>query len=52
MTQYGENLRKIKEKLVNTGASVAFALSTPVPFDKQKDDLLREYNRVAERYFS
>ncbi|XP_065651420.1 uncharacterized protein LOC100209737 isoform X2 [Hydra vulgaris] len=45
---YTQNIRKIKEKLLATGATLAFALSTPVTFNKKKDDLIKMYNHAAK----
>ena len=43
------NLRTIKRRILRSGATPAFVYSTPVTFDKEKDDLLKKYNRAAKR---
>ena len=44
---YRRNLKHLKRRIQRTGASVIYPLSTPVGFDKEKDDILRMYNDVA-----
>lgn len=52
LKEYRKNLNKIKSALLNTGAMVGFATSTPVPFSKKMDQKLRQYNKAAEKYVS
>lgn len=47
LKKYAENLKKIKKALLNTGAMVAFATSTPVPFSKKMNKRLQQYNKAA-----
>lgn len=49
MTDYVNNLEDIKRRLLDTGATVGFVLSTPVTYDKSKDDLIRKYNHAAKK---
>ncbi|XP_068722737.1 uncharacterized protein [Montipora capricornis] len=49
LRKYTENLRKIKKILLKTGAMVAFATSTPVPFDKKINKKLQKYNKAAKK---
>eukprot|EP00794_Sanderia_malayensis_P011960 gene11960-13197_t len=47
--KYKRNLGRLKKMFLKTGAGIAFVLTTPVPFDKEKNDLVQEYNKAAER---
>ena len=49
ITDYVNNLEDIKKRLLDTGATVGFVLSTPVTYDKRKDDMIRKYNHAAKR---
>ena len=49
LRKYADNLKKIKEILLKTGAVVAFATSTPVPFNKTINKRLQKYNEAAKR---
>jgi len=45
---YKKNLEKIKKIILKTGAGVAFSLTTPVAYNKAKNDLVINYNRIAK----
>lgn len=47
--EYGRNLGRIKRILLKTGAAVSFALTTPVPYNTTKNDMVIQYNEIAER---
>ncbi|XP_066929709.1 myb-like protein V [Clytia hemisphaerica] len=49
ITDYVNNLEDIKRRLLDTGATVGFVLSTPVTYDKRKDDMIRRYNHAAKK---
>ena len=49
MNEYVDNLKTIKRRLLDTGATVGFVLSTPVTYNKNKDDLIRKYNHAAKK---
>ncbi|XP_067053525.1 uncharacterized protein [Acropora muricata] len=49
LSTYVANLRKIKKILLETGAVIAFATSTPVPFDKKINRKLQKYNKAAKK---
>lgn len=42
---------KIKELLLESGAQVAFALTTPVPIAGQRNERVIAYNKEARRYW-
>ncbi|XP_022809635.1 uncharacterized protein LOC111346630 [Stylophora pistillata] len=46
---YGQNLRKIKNILLQSGAQVAFALTTPVPIAGLRNKRVIAYNKEALR---
>lgn len=41
---------KIKELLLQSGAQVAFALTTPVPIAGRRNKRVVKYNKEAKRY--
>lgn len=41
---------KIKELLLQSGAQVAFALTTPVPIAGRRNKRVVKYNKEARRY--
>ena len=49
LKDYAKNLKKIKKTLLKTGAAVAFATSTPIPYNKTLDKRLVQYNKAAEK---
>lgn len=50
MEEYGQNLMEIKELLLESGAQVAFALTTPVPIAGRRNERVVAYNKEARRY--
>ena len=50
LEEYGQNLMKIKEILLQSGAQVAFALTTPVPIAGRRNKRVVKYNKEARRY--
>lgn len=51
LDEYGQNLMKIKELLIESGAQVAFALTTPVPIAGRRNERVVAYNKEARRYW-
>ena len=49
LKDYVKNLKKIKEALLKTGAAVAFATSTPIPFNKTLNKRVVQYNKAAKK---
>jgi len=49
LKDYAKNLEKIKKTLLKTGAVVAFATSTPVPYNKTIDKRVVQYNKAAKK---
>lgn len=49
---YKGNLRKLKRRILRTGADLIFPLSTPVTFSEEKDKILRKYNKAAKKVMS
>ncbi|XP_031552918.1 uncharacterized protein LOC116290077 [Actinia tenebrosa] len=47
--EYKDNLLKLKESFLKTGAKVAFALTTPFPSDKKRNDRIEKFNAEAVR---
>ncbi|XP_057309181.1 uncharacterized protein LOC130647365 [Hydractinia symbiolongicarpus] len=46
---YKGNLRKLKRRILRTGADLIFPLSTPVTFSEEKDKILKKYNQAAKK---
>ena len=49
MCDYKKNIKELKDKLEATGAAVAFADTTPVPYNKTLNDRVMQYNEAAKQ---
>ncbi|KAJ7337198.1 hypothetical protein OS493_010055 [Desmophyllum pertusum] len=50
LKDYAKNLKKIKNTLLKTGATVAFATSTPIPYNRTRNKRVLQYNKAAKSY--
>ena len=45
--EYHQNIQRLKTSLLKTGAKVGFVLTTPIPYNKSRNEMVVHYNNIA-----